>query len=401
MDRKDIELAYGRMDGVVHKTPLERSETFSGMSGGEVHLKCENLQKTGSFKARGAYNMMLGLKSSGWAGNAVVACSAGNHAQGVAYAAKKLGYAATIVMPMTAPIAKISATAGYGAKVELCGDCYDDTYEMASRLAEKDGTALIPAFDNADIIAGQGTVGLEILGELPEAEVVLVPCGGGGLLAGVASYIKQVKPDVKIVGVQAEGADAVVSAFGKKEWASTESVSTIADGIAVKMPGKLTVGLILRYVDEMVSVSDSEISDAILLLLERCKQVVEPAGAAAVAAVLAGKVDIRGKKAVCVLSGGNIDVDFIQRIVERGLVQRGRRLQFTTTLPDRPGSLYRLCGIISENGGNILSLQHDRLNNKLGLNQTVVHAALEVGGTEHGRALIEAMNRAGYSAIID
>lgn len=401
MDIREFEEASQRMRHIIHQFPLARSETFSHMSGADIWLKCENQQKTGSFKVRGAYNKMARLRESGWAGGQVVACSAGNHAQGVAYAARQLGYSATIVMPKTAPLAKVAATEGYGATVELCGDVYDDTYGRALEIRERTDAVLIPPFDDDDVIAGQGAIGFEVLRDLPAVDAVLVPCGGGGLLAGMATCIKRMNPRVRVIGVQAAGADAVVRSFAAGQWRGSDTVSTIADGIAVRMPGKRTVELILQYVDDMVTVSDAEIAEAILLLIERCKQVVEPAGAVAVAAALNRRVDLAGKKAVCVLSGGNIDVAFIQRIIQRGLAKRGRHLQFHTTVTDRPGSLQRFCNIISEQGGNILAMEHNRLGAELGLGEAVLHIALEVGGSEHGQRLVDKLEQSGYRIVLD
>lgn len=402
MDIREFETAAHRMRNTVHQFPLNKSETFSRICGAAIYLKCENQQKTGSFKVRGAYNKIAKLKESGWDGGAVVACSAGNHAQGVAYAAQTVGFRATIVMPKSAPLAKVAATEGYGALVELYGDVYDDTYERALQICEETGAMLIPPFDDDDIIAGQGTIGLELLRELPAVDVVLAPCGGGGLLAGISACIKQVNPRVRVIGVQAEGASAAVQSFREKRRVGTETVSTIADGIAVKLPGERTVELINQYVDEMVTVTDAEIAEAILLLIERCKQVVEPAGAVAVAAILgqaARHCGLEGKKAVCVLSGGNIDVGLINQVIERGLVKRGRRLQFEVVVSDRPGNLARICKLISEQGANILVLEHDRQGEKLRLNETILHTTLEVTGRDHGKAVLRSLEENGYPVI--
>lgn len=312
---QEIELAAQRLKPVLHHTELDMSSTFSAMTGGQIYLKCENRQKTGSFKIRGASNKIAALVERGEV-KSVVASSAGNHAQGVAFAAKNFGIPATIAMPATAPIAKVQATQGYGANVVLSGDCYDDAYAKACEICEAEGATFLHPYNDLEVIAGQGTLGLEILSDLPTVDVVIVPAGGGGLLAGVAACIKQINPRIRIVGVQAEGANAIAQSFREKRYISTDTVSTIADGIAVKAPGDITVELINRYVDDVVTVSDMEISDAILMLMERCKQIVEPSGATPVAAVLNGKVDVKGKNAVCLLSGGNIDVSFIQCIIE-------------------------------------------------------------------------------------
>ena len=395
IELKDFEIAQERLRPILHHTELDLSSTFSAMTGGKIYLKCENRQKTGSFKIRGASNKIAAMIERGER-CPVVASSAGNHAQGVACAAKKFGIPATIVMPKTAPIAKAQATEGYGAKVVLAGDCYDDAYARACEICREEGAAFLHPYNDLEVIAGQGTLGLEVLGDLPSVDIVIVPAGGGGLLAGVAAAIKQVNPRVKVYGVQAEGADAIARSFREGKLVTTESASTIADGIAVKAPGDITVELIRRYADGVLTVSDTAIADAILLLLERCKQVVEPAGATPLAAVLSGALDVKGKRVVCVLSGGNIDVSFIQSIIERGLVARHRRIKFVVTLLDRPGSLMQMLGVISANGANILQIEHDKLSEGLNPNETNVHVSLEVGGEAHGNAVIAALKEKGY-----
>ena len=395
IELKDFELAQDRLRPILHHTELDLSSTFSAMTGGRIYLKCENRQKTGSFKIRGASNKIAAMVERGES-RPVVASSAGNHAQGVAYAAKKFGIPATIVMPKAAPIAKAQATDGYGAKVVLAGDCYDDAYARACEICREDGAAFLHPYNDPEVIAGQGTLGLEILGDLPSVDIVIVPAGGGGLLAGVAAAVKQVNPRVKVYGVQAEGADAIARSFREGKLVTTETASTIADGIAVKAPGDITVELIRRYADGVLTVSDTAIADAILLLLERCKQVVEPAGATPLAAVLNGALDVKGKRVVCVLSGGNIDVSFIQSIIERGLVARHRRIKFVVTLLDRPGSLMQMLGVIAASGANILQIEHDKLSEGLNPNETNVHVSLEVGGEAHGDAVIAALKEKGY-----
>ena len=396
---QDIELAAQRLRPVLHHTELDMSSTFSEMTGGQIYLKCENRQKTGSFKIRGAGNKIAAIAERGEV-KSVVASSAGNHAQGVALAAKNFGIPATIVMPASAPIAKVQATQGYGAKVVLSGDCYDDAYAKACEIRREEGATFLHPYNDLEVIAGQGTLGLEILSDLPTADVVIVPAGGGGLLAGVAACIKQINPRIRVIGVQAEGADAIARSFREKRYISTDEVSTIADGIAVKSPGDITVELINRYADDVVTVSDIEISEAILMLMERCKQIVEPSGATPVAAVLKGKVDVRGKKVVCLLSGGNIDVSFIQCIIEQGLVSRHRRLKFTVTLLDKPGSLSRLLNDVAALGANILSVEHDRLSAGLNPNETNVHIACEVGGRAHGENVVAELKNKGYNLNI-
>lgn len=399
IELREIEKAAERLKPILHRTELDHSSTFSAMSGGDIYLKCENRQKTGSFKIRGASNKIASMVEKGER-CPVVASSAGNHAQGVAYAAHMFGIPATIVMPKAAPIVKAQATEGYGAKVVLYGDCYDDAYTRACQLCDEQSAQFLHPYNDPDVIAGQGTIGLEILSELPLVDIILVPAGGGGLLAGISAAVKQINPRVKVYGVQAHGADAIARSFAAKAHVPTESAATIADGIAVKNPGELCMDIINRYADGVLTVSDTEIADAILLLMERCKQIVEPAGATPVAAVLSGKLDVRGKRVVCVMSGGNIDVSFIQSIIERGLAARHRRIRFTVTLLDRPGSLAKLLGIISAAGANILTVEHDKLGAVLKPNETDVHIACEVGGQTHGDSLIQTLIENGYTVQI-
>lgn len=395
---KEIELAAKRLKPTIHKTKIEKSTTFSAMTGGEIYLKFENQQKTGSFKIRGASNKIAALVERGEITSAV-ASSAGNHAQGVAYASHVHGIPATIVMPKSAPIAKVSATEGYGAKVVLHGDCYDDAYNKAVEIQEKEGATFLHPYDDLEVMAGQGTIGIEILEELPTVDIVIVPAGGGGLLAGVAACIKQINPRVKIIGVQAEGAPAIAHSFKNKKHSTTDTATTIADGIAVKIPGENTVEIINKYADDVVTVSDAEISEAILLLLERTKQVVEPAGATPLAAVLNNKVDVKGKRVACVLSGGNIDVSFVQRIIDLGLVTRERKLKFRATLLDTPGSLERLSRSLADVNANIIMVQYDRWSADLDPNEAIIHIACEVGGKEHGQRVMKALKDNGYKVV--
>ena len=400
MELKEIEQAAARLRSVVHKTPLCSSRTFSEMSGAELYLKCENLQKTGSFKVRGAYNKIAKLAENGQA-TSVVASSAGNHAQGVAYASSAVGISSTIVMPRGAPIAKISATEGYGATVVLHGDCYEDAFSKAMEIQQKTGAVFVHPFDDGDVIAGQGTIAPEIFRDLPSVDVVLIPAGGGGLLAGTAAYIKQINPRVRVVGVQAQGANAIVQSFEQKMLVSTTHSATIADGIAVKTPGKLPLELICRYVDEVVSVSEEEIAETVLLLLERNKMVVEPAGAVSLAAALHQKIELAGKRAVCVLSGGNMDVSMIHKIVEKGLVTRGRQMKFQTVMLDVPGSLQRFSSIIAGCGANIIMVQYDRMHAGLQLNEVILHIACEVSGRGHGQKVIQQLEQNGYQTTME
>ena len=397
---QDIDKAELRLKDVLHQTPLERSETFSKMAGCEVYLKYENLQKTGSFKIRGAYNKMSELLEQGKTDEVVVA-SAGNHAQGVAFAASKLGMKSIIVMPKTTPIAKVKATEDYGATVYLHGADYDEAYNKAMEIQKETEAEFIHPFNDLSVIAGQGTIGHDILKALPDVDIVFVPAGGGGLLAGVAFYLKTINPRINVIGVQAEGSSAIKQSFGKEKPVSLPVINTIADGIAVKTPGDITQKIINEYVDDIVVVSDSEISSAILNLLERCKQVVEPAGAASVSAVLGGKVDVKGKRCVCILSGGNIDVSFIHRIIEIGLVARNRKLKFRTVMKDVPGSLEEFAKIMSDNYANIVTVQYDRMSADLDPHEVILHIACEVGDEIHGEKVVKSLEDNGYRVIME
>jgi threonine dehydratase len=391
----DFQTAARRLKNVIHTIPLSSSKTFSEMSGAEVYLKYENQQKTGSFKVRGAYNKIMKRYEEGGL-SAVVASSAGNHAQGVAFAASQIGVPATIVMPRSTPIAKVSATEGYGAKVVLHGSIYDEAYAKACEIVEEEGAEFIHPFDDEDVMAGQGTIALEILSDLPTVDMIFVPAGGGGLVSGIAACAKQINPRIQIIGVQAEGANSIVASFQKEHVIPSSRVHTIADGIAVKTPGAKTMQYINQYVDQMVTVSDAEIAGAILLLLERTKQVVEPAGAASLAAVLNHKADIAGKKVCCVLSGGNIDVSFIHKVVEKGLVTRGRHLKFSTVMPDAPGSLERFAHLVAEQNANVILFNHDRVQADLDIGDAIIHVVCEVGGKEHGQRLLDTLRKNGY-----
>ena len=392
---KDIDEAAQRLQPVVHNIPLSSSTTFSGMTGAEVFLKCENQQKTGSFKVRGAYNKIMKLYEAGGL-KSVIASSAGNHAQGVAFAARQIGIPATICMPRSTPIAKVSATKGYGANVVLSGSCYDDAYAKAMEIVEETGATFIHPFDDEDVMAGQGTIGMEILRDQPAVDMILVPAGGGGLLSGVAACVKQINPRIEVIGVQAEGAPAIVNSFHQDSILASDAVHTIADGIAVKCPGTKTMEHINTFVDDMVTVSDDDIAATILMLLERTKQVVEPAGASSLAALLAGKRDFAGKKVACVLSGGNIDVSFIHKIVEKGLITRCRQLKFSVLMPDAPGALERFSHIVAQQNANIILFQHDRVQTDLEIGEAIIHVVCEVGGVDHAKRLIDTLGREGY-----
>ena len=318
MEIKDYFDAKRRIDGILHKNPLEYSKYFSDISGANVYLKCENRQKTGSFKVRGAYNRIVRLMEGPKKPKAVVACSMGNHAQAVAFGATSAGIKSTIVMPKCATAVKIEATKGYGAEVVLHGETYGETIAFAMQLAKDTGAVYVPGFDCDDIITGAGTCGLEILEDLINVNTIIIPVGGGGLLAGVAYAVKHINPRVRIVGVQAAGATAMLESFNKGE-IITKTAKTIADGIAVQTPGAKPFEVIRQFVDEIVSVTDDEIENAIVKLLERCKQVAEPSGAASLAALCSGKLDLRGQNVVCIVSGGNINLELIRNILTKKL----------------------------------------------------------------------------------
>lgn len=361
----------------------------------KVYLKTENLQTTGSFKVRGAYYKISQLteeeKSKG-----VIACSAGNHAQGVALAATKSGIKSIICLPDGAPISKVEATKAYGAEVCLVPGVYDDAYQRALQLKDEKGYTFIHPFNDENVIAGQGTIGLELLDQLPDLDAVIVPIGGGGLISGVAFAIKQLNPKIKVYGVQAQGAASMFNSVRDHEIECLESVSTIADGIAVKEPGDLTFELVNKYVDDIVTVNDDEISTAILTLMEQQKLVVEGAGAVAVAAVLFDKLPLKDKKVACLLSGGNIDVTILSRVIKRGLIMTGRSAQLMIELIDKPGQLKGVADIISELGGNVTSIHHERANEGQDVNGCFLRIILETKNQEHIDEITSALTNAGY-----
>ncbi len=392
---KAIEKARESLNGVAKKTELDHSRTFSQMSGNEVYLKLENLQRTGSFKIRGAYNKIISL-SEDEKTNGVVAASAGNHAQGVALGAAKAGIDSTIVMPEGAPISKVKATREYGAKVVLSGETYDEAHKKEEEISEETGATIIPAFNDPKIIAGQGTIGLEILDDLSDLEAVVVPIGGGGLISGIATAIKENSPETEVIGVEASGAASMTKSLEQGSLSTLKKIDTMADGIAVKTPGNLTYSIVSDYVDHIVTVDDEEIAYAILLLLERAKLTVEGAGAVGLAALLNDKVPLHGKKTAVVLSGGNIDLNMISKIIDRGLVKAGRRKVICTRLRDTPGSLERLLSVISDKNANVVSVNHDRLKPEVSLSQAEVEVVLETRDQEHINEVISALKDRGY-----
>ncbi len=384
------------LKSVVRKTDVIYAPKLC--KGTELYLKTENLQTTGSFKIRGAYYKMTCLSDEEKA-RGVVACSAGNHAQGVALAAQKSGIKSVICLPDGAPISKVEATKSYGAEVCLVEGVYDDAYNRALQLRDEEGYTFIHPFNDEDVIAGQGTIGLELMEQLPDMDAVLVPIGGGGLISGIAYTIKTINPNVKVYGVQAKGAPCMKNAVEHGEVEELASVSTIADGIAVKKPGNLTYDICSKYVDEIVTVSDDEISAAILALMEKHKLVTEGAGAVTVAAVMFGKVQLAGKKAVCVLSGGNIDVTILSRVIKRGLLMSGRSCQLMIELMDKPGQLKHVSRIIADLGGNVTSVHHERANEGSDVNGCYLRIILETRNYEHIAEIKKALRDYGFKLI--
>lgn len=391
---KDIIEATNILKGVIYTTPLVYSYSLSEISGANVFFKLENLQRTGSFKIRGAYNKLY--KLSNIAKN-VIAASAGNHAQGVALAGKLLGMKATIVMPEVTPINKILATKHYGAEIILYGATFDDAYRYAKQIEKESEAIFIHPFDDLDIIAGQGTIGLEIIDSLPVVEVVFVPVGGGGLISGISVALKEKNPKIKIIGVQAEGAASMVLSKEKGKIVEINSAQTIADGIAVKKVGAIPFEIVERYVDEVFTVDESEIEDALLLLTERMRIVVEGAGAVGFAGLLKKKEEFYKKNAVIIISGGNIDINTLSKIIEKGLVKRGRFIRLEIELPDIPGSLGRLATILGAAKANIVQIFHDRFSTTLPIGKTIVELNLETRGYEHKEEILKLLRENGYT----
>jgi len=391
----DIEAAREVLHGVAVRTPMEESHWLSALVDGPVSLKCENLQRTGSFKIRGAYVRISRLSADERAAG-VVAASAGNHAQGVALAATTLGIRSTVFMPEGAPIPKEKATRAYGADVRFHGRYLEDALAEARRFAEETGAVLIHPFDHADIVAGQGTVGLEILEQQPDVKTVIVPTGGGGLLAGIAIAIKAARPDVRVIGVQAEGAAAFPDSLRQGAPVALSSMSTMADGIAVGCPGEITFAAVRDHCDEIRTVSEESLSRALLALVERAKMVVEPAGAAAVAAILDTPTHFESPT-VAVLSGGNIDPLLLGKVIRHGLAAAGRYLYLRVVIPDLPGGLAGLLARVGEAGANVLEVAHERISPTLNLNEVEVRIQLETRGEVHAEAVMVKLREAGYT----
>lgn len=381
---------------VIRETDVIRAPKINPDS--DIYLKTENLQITGSFKVRGAYYRMSQLSDEEKA-KGVIACSAGNHAQGVALAAAKNGIKSIICLPDGAPISKVEATKSYGAEVCLVKGVYDDAYAEALRQRDEYGYTFIHPFDDENVIAGQGTIGLELLEQLPDIEAVIIPVGGGGLISGVAFAVKSLNPSIKVYGVQAAGAPSMVNSIKDGKIECLDSVSTIADGIAVKEPGENTFRLISEYVDDIVTVTDDEISAAILALMEQQKLVTEGAGAVSVAAAMFNKVPIKSKKTVCLLSGGNIDVTILSRVIKRGLLMSGRSYSMMIELIDKPGQLQDVSRIIAELGGNVTSIHHERANEGSAVNGCYLRIVLETRNYEHIEQIKKALADEGFKVL--
>lgn len=385
------------LKGVARQTDLIRAPRM--FPDNEVYLKTENLQLTGSFKLRGAYNKIHRLSAEEKA-RGVVACSAGNHSQGVALAAQRAGIDAVICIPEGAPISKVEATRGYGAQVELVPGVYDDAYERALAIAAETGRTMIHPFDDDDVIAGQGTIALEILDALPDMDICLVPVGGGGLISGMAFAIKSLRPSCRVVGVQAAGAASMRNALSSHKRLTLERVATIADGIAVKTPGEKTFDYCSKYVDEVVTVSEDEIASAILSLMEQQKLVAEGAGAVSVAAAMSGKVDLAGKKTVCLVSGGNIDVTILSRVITRGLMMQGRQVELEIEVYDRPKQLALVSALVAQLGANVVSVEHDRKTDSTDLQHCMLRLGLETRNQDHIDQIVAAIrNDLGYRCV--
>lgn len=381
---------------VIRKTDLIKAPKINPDA--DVYLKTENLQVTGSFKVRGAYYKISTL-SAEEREKGVIACSAGNHAQGVALAATKAGIKSLICLPDGAPISKVEATKGFGAEVCLVPGVYDDAYNKALQLRDEKGYTFIHPFDDENVIAGQGTIGLELLEQLPDMDAVVVPIGGGGLISGVAFAIKQLNPKIKVYGVQAAGAPSMYNSVKDGKIERLDSVATIADGIAVKEPGENTFELVSKYVDEIVTVTEDEISGAILSLIEQQKLIAEGAGAVSVAAVMFDKVPVKGKKVVCLVSGGNIDVTILSRVIRRGLVKSGRASLLTIELVDKPGQLVGVSKIIADLGGNVTAVHHERADANANVNGCFLRIQLETRNFEHLEQIRKALKDAGFKVL--
>ncbi|MBA5851173.1 threonine ammonia-lyase [Clostridium sp. cel8] len=390
----DVLYAAKRINGICVKTKLIYSNEFSEESGNEVYIKPENLQITGAFKLRGALNKISKL-SKEQKEKGLIASSAGNHAQGVAYSAKKLGINATIVMPETTPFIKVQSTKKYGANIVLKGKVYDEAYEEAKRLERENGYTFVHPFNDVDVMAGQGTIALEIIEELKDVDAIIVPIGGGGLISGISVAAKSINPNIKVIGVQAEGADPMKVSFDTGKLTYADKVDTIADGAAVKQPGDLTFEVIKNYVDEIVTVSDKELMETVFVVLEKHKLVAEPTGVMSLAALK--RLNFKGKKVVSLISGGNIDVVTMSSLLNNGLFSRGRIFCFSVKLKDTPGELLKISKILAEKGANVIKLDHNQFKAVDRLKHVVLEVTVETNGYEHIESIVKSLNQSGYN----
>ncbi len=396
---EDIVEAAAIIKGRLNRTPLDMSRTFSERFGSEIYFKMENIQKTGSFKTRGALVRMSKLTPEERK-RGVIAVSAGNHAQGVAYAARESGIRARIIMPLYTTPAKVNAVQSYGAEITLYGKDYNEAREHSLDIAAKEGMVFIDGFDDRWVIAGQGTIGLEIMQTLPDVQTIIVPVGGGGLISGIALAAKTINPAVRIIGVQSEKYDSMKKSVETGSITSSVSGETIADGIAIKFPGKITYELVKRYVDSIVTVSDESIALALFQLLERHKTLAEPAGATGLAALLEGKIDVKGRKAAIVVSGGNANLLLLSKIIYKSLELEWKLIRIDTKIPDRPGTLHRIASAISEAGGNIYHAEVDNLKEDTPVGFQSVTFSVNVRGREHAKVLMENLNKLGYKFTV-
>jgi len=397
---EDVLAARDRVAETARHTPIEYSHTFSAMTGADVHLKLETFQRTGAFKIRGATNRIATLSPDERA-SGVVTASAGNHAQGVALAATRDGVDSKVVMPEHAPVAKVQATHSYGAEVVLHGEDYDEAAAKAHEIEAREDRTYVHAFDDEAVMAGQGTIGLEIYEDLPDVETVVVPIGGGGLISGIATALKGSDPEIRVVGVQAEGAETAVRSLQRGERVERDAVETIADGIATRSVGETTFEVIRERVDEVVTVADPEIAVALTTLLERSKTLVEGAGAVPLAALLNERFDFRADETIVpALCGGNIDMNVLTTVIMRGLIETGRYLRLRTVLEDRPGALERLVETLSAHRANIYAIEHDRASRDIAMNDAVVELDLETRGRDHADAVLDALRDAGYEVEV-
>ena len=393
---QDFITAKEKLSKVLLKTSLIQSPIFSKEAGNEVYIKPENLQKTGSFKIRGAYNKITNL-SDEEKKKGVIASSAGNHAQGVAYGAKESGIKAVIVMPKSTPLIKVESTKQYGAEVVLHGDVYDDAFKKAKELEEKEGYIFVHPFDDEDVIHGQGTIALEILEELPETDIILVPIGGGGLISGIACATKILKPEIKIIGVEPDGAASAYEAIKEDKVVELKEANTIADGTAVKKIGNTTFEYIKKYVDEIITVSDYELMESFLLLVEKHKIIAENSGILSLAALM--KLKEKNKKVVSVVSGGNIDVLMISSMINKGLIRRDRIFNFSVNIPDKPGELAKVVDLIAQQGANVVKLEHNQFKNLSRFKDIELQITVETNGSEHIQKLTQAFEEKGYEIV--